>query len=112
MKKIAMLNCLKANEVCTGAGCFTAWNEKKKTFARYQDEEAELVAFLRCNGCGCDPAEDSGMQKKLQRLKDIGTQVVHVGVCTKNREGQRCPTIQKIIDQLEDLGIAWVDGTH
>lgn len=112
MKKIAMLNCLKTNEICTGAGCLNAWNEKKKTFARYQDEETQLVAFLRCNGCDRDPDEDSGMQKKLERLKAVGTEVVHVGVCTKNREGQRCPTIQKILNRLEDLGIAWVDGTH
>ena len=51
MKKIVMLNCLRANSVCTGAACLQAFNAKTKTFARYGDEPLELVAFFRCNGC-------------------------------------------------------------
>ena len=45
MKKIVMLNCLRANSVCTGAACLQAFNAKTKTFARYGDEPQELVAF-------------------------------------------------------------------
>ena len=44
MKKIVMLNCLRANSVCTGAACLQAFNAKTKTFARYGDEPLELVA--------------------------------------------------------------------
>ena len=50
MKKIVMLNCLRANSVCTGAACLQAFNAKTKTFARYGDEPLELVAFFRCKG--------------------------------------------------------------
>ena len=33
--KIAMLNCLDANRVCTGAGCLKAFNGKTRHFADY-----------------------------------------------------------------------------
>lgn len=32
MKRIVMLNCLRANSVCTGAACLQAFNAKTKTF--------------------------------------------------------------------------------
>lgn len=112
MKKIAMLNCLKANEICTGASCFRAFLRKEKSFERYRNEETELAAFFRCNGCGRDPLTDAGIQEKLQRLQEEHIEVVHVGVCTKDRAGKRCETIQKIVEQLESRGISVVDGTH
>ena len=51
MKKIIMLNCLRANQVCTGAACLKAFNERTRTFAQYGEEELFLQAFFRCNGC-------------------------------------------------------------
>lgn len=50
MKRIVMLNCLRANSVCTGAACLQAFNAKTKTFARYGDEPLELVAFFAATG--------------------------------------------------------------
>lgn len=112
LKKIAMLNCLKANQVCTGAACLQAWNRREKSFSRYVDEPVELVAFLRCNGCQKDPIWDKGILEKLDRLQAIGVDVVHAGVCTKRPDDSRCPTIQCILTMLEERGISWVDGTH
>lgn len=37
---------------------------------------------------------------------------VHVGICTKNKEGVRCKTIAKIMEMLEEKGMEVVDGTH
>lgn len=112
VKKIGMLNCLRANEVCTGAACMKAYQERAKSFAAYTGQETALMAFMRCNGCGREPAEDKGLQEKLDRLQSIGVEVMHVGVCTKNREGKECPTITKIISMLEERGIEVVRGTH
>lgn len=112
MKRIAILNCLQANEVCASAACLKAWNERGKAFARYQGEEAELVAFLRCNGCENDPGRDAGMQEKIPRLVKIGADAVHLGVCTKKQGGIRCPVIQEIERLLQKRGIPCVDGTH
>ena len=38
MKKIAILTCLDACQVCTGAGCLNAWNSKSRNFAAYAGE--------------------------------------------------------------------------
>lgn len=45
MKKIAILTCLDACQVCTGAGCLNAWNSKSRHFAAYAGEEASLESF-------------------------------------------------------------------
>lgn len=112
MKKIAMLNCLKANEVCTGAACFKAFNLKQKHFEIYKDEEIELAAYMRCNGCGKEPSKDDGMIEKIERLRKEGVEVVHVGVCTQNGAGEECKTITEISSMLEEKGIKVIRGTH
>ena len=113
MKKIAVLTCLDACQVCTGASCFAAWNKRERGFAPYAGEESSLQAFFHCNGCGKDPETDPGMLEKLSRLESIGVDTVHTGVCTIQREtGKTCPTITKIIGILRQRGIAVVHGTH
>lgn len=112
MKKIIVVNCLKANRVCTGAACLRAFNERTKTFARYGDEPLELVAFFRCNGCDA-PENDPGMEEKIQRLLSLDADAAHIGVCTKNKaDGTRCPVIERVMDRLAAGGVTLVDGTH
>jgi len=107
-----MLNCLRANSVCTGAACLQAFNAKTKTFARYGDEPLELVAFFRCNGCDV-PQDDAGMEEKIERLLQLRPDAAHMGVCTRRKaDGTRCPTIQKVADRLAAEGVVLVDGTH
>ena len=109
--KIAMINCLKANEVCTGAGCLNAFNRKSRHFSRYGAEPLELVALARCNGC--EAGIDSGFREKLDRIISEGAQVCHLGVCTVDRRtGQECPVICQAADYLAAKGIAIVRGTH
>lgn len=109
--KIAMLNCLEANEVCAGAACLKAFNSKTKHFQQYGDEPLELVAMARCNGCKA--GIDRGFEEKLERIADIGTEVCHVGVCTVRRDtGLECPVITKAAEYLESHGVKIVRGTH
>ncbi len=112
MKKVAMVNCLKANEVCTGAACMKAWEAKTRSFSVYQNKETVLTAFARCNGCGNTPENSAGLKEKLERLVSEGTQIVHFGVCTKSRDGKECPVITEIGEWLTDHGIEVVRGTH
>ena len=112
MKKIAMLNCLNSNKVCAGAACFTAFNKRIRSFERYKGMDVEVAAFMRCNGCGNDPDEDDGMKEKVERMKQDGVETVHVGLCTKNKEGVRCKNVARIMEMLEEEGIEVVDGTH
>ena len=107
-----MLNCLKSNRVCTGAACLQALNERKKSFAQYKGQNIELTAFMRCNGCDIDPEGDKGIIEKMDRLQKIGTEVLHVGVCTVKKEGGECPTITKMIEMAQQRGIRVVRGTH
>lgn len=109
--KIAVLNCLKANSVCTGAACLKAWGAKSRSFGRYGDEPLELVAFSRCNGC--EAGIDKGFQEKLERIVSEGAQACHLGVCTVRREtGQECPVIREAAAWLESHGVEIVRGTH
>lgn len=114
MKHIAILTCLDACKVCTGASCLDAWNHRQRGFAPYAGEDVQLDAFFHCNGCGSDPAKDPGMTEKLDRLQSMGTEAVHTGICTcKGPEYKEyCPTIVKIISLLNQRGIRVVHGTH
>ena len=109
--KIAMLNCLNANQVCTGAGCLRAFNSRTKHFAEYGDIPLELVAMARCNGCG--KGIDEGFREKLDRIVSEGTEVCHLGVCTRHGEDKKeCPTITEAAAYLEAKGVRIVRGTH
>lgn len=115
MKKIAMVNCLKANDVCTGAGCMHAFYERTGGFAEYGDEPLQLMAFMRCSHCidEMDPLTDEGFLEKLERLVKIGTEVIHIGVCaTKEQHTVHCPGMQKMADAFEEKGIKVVWKTH
>ena len=47
MKNIAILTCLRACKVCTGALCLAAFNGKTKSFEQYGDEELTLTITRR-----------------------------------------------------------------
>lgn len=114
MKKIAVLTCLDACQVCTGAGCLRAWNSRSRGFAPYAGEEVSLAAFFHCNGCGKDPETDTGMLEKLDRLQSEGVDTVHIGICAvKDRKaGTLCRHIEKIREMLRSRGIQTIVGTH
>ena len=109
--KIAMINCLKANEVCAAASCLKAFNQRKAHFEEYAGQDVELIAVARCNGC--DAGIDKGFQEKLDRLLSEGVDVCHFGVCTvKNDTKEECPVITKAGEYLEEHGVRLVRGTH
>lgn len=117
MKKIAILRCLRSNDVCTGAGCMQAFNKKQGSFVRYGDEPLELVAYWSCNGCGdCHLEHQEGIEEKLERIESLRPDAVHVGVCTKHRTAEgtwvTCRKILGICECLREAGIEVVEGTH
>lgn len=109
--KIAMLNCLKANEVCTGAGCLRALNERSRFFAEYGSTPLTLVAMARCNGCQAEI--DRGFREKLDRIVSEGAEVCHLGVCTvRSDTKEECHVITQAAAYLEERGVKVVRGTH
>ena len=75
-------------------------------------EEKQNDAFMKCNGCGNPPNTDHGMLDKIERLKQLGTQIVHVGICARKKDGTECPSMTEIIRMLEQNGMKIVKGTH
>lgn len=111
MKKIAILNCLMANEVCAGASCLRAFYARQAGFARYAGEELQLVAFSRCSSCRKQLQDDMGMLEKLERIVSEGAEAVHIGVCAQ-MNNVRCPTMETYAKWLEDRGVEIVWQTH
>lgn len=117
MKRIGILRCLRSNDVCTGAACLRALRNRTGSFAQYEDEELELEAYWSCNGCGdCRLNNQQGIEEKLKSLKAMHLDVVHVGVCTMQRNAQgekvRCRNIVQLCERLQAVGIKVVLGTH
>lgn len=110
MNNIAILTCLKASEVCTGASCLEAFYSGKDYFSTY-DEELRLKAFWHCNGCSEDPGTSEGIREKIDRLKKIGVTHVHVGVCAFG-EKYSCKIMDEIIHILEQESFKVILGTH
>lgn len=111
MKKIAIMNCLKANQVCAGVSCLDALRERRGGFACYQGEDVDLCAFLRCSNCGEALEKDRGMTEKLERLVHSGVETVHIGVCAQMK-GIRCKTMESYANWLEQHGISVIWKTH
>lgn len=115
MKKIGILRCAHANEVCTGAGCLNAFFRRTDTFSRY-GEDTVLTVFMACNGCGEErpqgPGEDAGILEKLDRLEAEGVDTIHVGACRFQKNHQECSRLETICRMMEERGIEIVKGTH
>lgn len=115
MEKIVILRCLRSEENCTGAACFQAFNNRSSQFARYGDEEIQLVAFMACNGCRkLTLGDSSGLEEKIERILSIKPDVVHVGICCKTRtdDNEYCPEVLRLVDIFRNHGIEIVWGTH
>lgn len=125
MKRIGILSCRNAGQVCAGVGCLRAFFRRESAFSAYGEEPLELVAFLHCNGCegvedqgpfdhGIFPplASEPGLLEKLDRLQQEQVDVVHLGICCWNRQGEECPAIIELSRELQRRNIAVVKGTH
>ena len=90
MKKIGILTCLNSNDVCTRAGCLSAFRERRDFFSGYP-EDTILAAVMTCNGCketnAKEPAEDEGILEKADRLVSEKISVIHVDYVKRAGQG-------------------------
>lgn len=114
MKRIAILACQRANDVCAGCACLNAFYDRRASFAQYAREELRLTAFMRCSHCISErsPLTDPGFLEKLDRLIDEGVECVHIGICAKQSDGGVCPGMKAMADCFEERGVHVVWGTH
>ena len=111
MTKIAILSCLNASSVCSGAACFKAVNDRTKSFEIYKEEDVEIIAFFHCNGCSCDYENDIEYKEKIDTVIKLKPDAVNIGKCTVT-DGCECSIITKIAATISDSGIRVIRGTH
>ncbi len=119
MKKIVILRCLHAEDVCTGAACLKAFSRRTGSFSRYPaDEELDLEAFMACSGCEeVDFHNAEGLTEKIEKIRELTPDAIHIGMCAtkKDEEGNRyiCPIMADILQRItEKLSVEVVQGTH
>ncbi len=114
MKKIGIFVCNKANVVCASCSCMNAFNERRKSFERYKDEEELILgAFFSCSHCEDVPlSEDKGFHSKIERLKKEGIDTIHFGVCMIGSIDKGCVKAKEMLDLLKSNGMRIIEGTH
>lgn len=106
-EKIAIMVCRNTARSCTGAGCFTAFYERKAAFADYP-EGTVLAAYFDCSGCDAREKDDPDFTKKLEKLRALGVGRVHLASCCV----KHCEHLPAIRSALEEKGIPYVAETH
>ncbi len=115
-KKVAILTCLDATDVCSGASCFDAVNQRTGEFGIYEQEPLQIVAFFHCNGCVDDYDKEeyfkeASFLEKIERVKSIKPDAIHYGKCCFP-EDKLCPVIADMVEYFEKAGIKVIKGTH
>ena len=72
MTKVGIIICDRYRS-CAGGKCFRSLHEREGGFARYKDEEVELVGFTTCGGC-----PGGNVEYAPEEMKNNGAEVVHL----------------------------------
>lgn len=104
--KIGIIICDRYH-TCAGGKCLRAMRNKEGAFARYAQEDMELVGYTTCDGCPGGNVENAG-----EEMVKNGAQVIHLA--TGLLVGYPpCPSINIFKDFLEKkFNIPVVLGTH
>ena len=72
MKKLSIIICDRYH-TCAGGKCLRALRNREGAFARYADEEVELVGYTTCGGC-----PGGNVEYAPAEMQKNGAQVVHL----------------------------------
>jgi len=117
MRRIAIVGCKRIqDQLCIACEkCLKAITRRDGEFARYKDDEVELVALGNCGDC------PGLIMPKLQLMSEIAASidtdydVIHLGTCVvKAKKTGQCPLDFEQIQQLvkQNFGKELVIGTH
>lgn len=117
MAKIAIVGCKRIqDQLCIACEkCLKAISLRDGEFARYKDEELELVALGNCGDC------PGLIMPKLQLMSEISKSIdrdydaIHLGTCVvKAKKTGKCPLDFEQLAGLvkENFGKEVVVGTH
>lgn len=106
MTKIGIIICDRYR-TCAGGKCLRALRNREGAFARYADEQVDLVGYTTCDGCPGGNVEYTG-----EEMVKNGAQVIHLA--TGLLVGYPpCPYIHAFMSFLEKRhGVEVIAGTH
>ncbi|RKY86185.1 CGGC domain-containing protein [candidate division KSB1 bacterium] len=106
MKKIGIIICDRYS-LCTGGKCFRALKNREGAFARYRDDEVELVGYTTCGGC-----PGGNIEYAPEEFKNNGAEIIHLAtgfLCGY----PPCPYLEHFMKFIpEKYNIEVVAGTH
>jgi len=106
VKRISIIICNRYHS-CAGGKCLRALRNREGAFARYQEEEIELVGFTTCGGC-----PGGNVEYAPAEMKKNGAEVIHLA--TGMVVGYPpCPRIEAFCSFVPaKYGLEMVIGTH
>ena len=106
MKRLAIIICDRYH-TCAGGKCLRALRNREGAFARYAEEEVELVGYTTCGGC-----PGGNVEYVPAEMKKNGADVVHLA--TGLVVGYPpCPSLDAFREFVpETYGLEVVVGTH
>ncbi|RJX17804.1 MAG: CGGC domain-containing protein [Desulforudis sp.] len=117
MARIVILSCKKIKDVtCVSCmKCFKGIKERAGEFARYGDEEIEIVAMGNCGDCPGLVMPKMGLIMDLAKVYEREVDVIHFGTCMVRATGTaKCPiNLNELKVKLEaKFEKSVVIGTH
>lgn len=112
MEKVLIVGCKKAmDDVCIGCSrCMVGFNRREGEFARYGDQDAELIGLLNCGDCPGATVVTRLAQMKLWNdpMGEKPTKI-HVGPCIMGH----CPHKDVIVGKIKaKSAIEVIEGAH
>lgn len=117
MTRIAIVGCKRVqDQLCIAcAKCLKALRKREGEFARYKDEEVELVALGDCGDCPGLIMPKLTLMSEINGMLDSDFDVVHLGTCVvKAKKTGECPLdFEKVATLVkQNFGKEVVVGTH
>lgn len=92
--KIAIIVNEDTMNKCTGKGCLAAFFERKDSFENY-GVDAKILAFTHDQG---------EIEKKIEKLKKLGVEVVHLSSCLRKRQDKYIKLAQMLKENFQVVG--------
>ena len=106
MRKVGIIICDRYH-TCAGGKCLRSLREREGAFARYADEEVELVGYTTCGGC-----PGGNVEYAPEEMKKNGADVIHLatGLVVGYPPCPRLDYFREFIPRK--FGMEVVVGTH
>lgn len=93
--KIAILVRAETSEKCIGKGCLRSFFAKSESFARYHDQDVELIGFVNNGG---------DLEHKIKKMKAAGVEVVHLSTCMRGRDPRYAEIATRLAGEFTIVG--------